>query len=90
MNATDLLRELETLAHAARVRRMVALGQAARSDSRSAGVIAALEQGDVYARSLALYTCYGSGDGAYIAGAASGRWARVGRAHSRAASAGGR
>lgn len=66
MNATDLLRELETLAHAARVRRMVALGQAARSDSRSAGVIAALEQGDVYARSLALYTCYGSGDGAYI------------------------
>ena len=66
MNATDLLRELETLAHDARVRRMVALGQAARSDSRSASVLSTLERGDVYARSLALYACYGSGDGGHV------------------------
>lgn len=63
MNATDLLRSLEPLAHDARVRRMVELGRQARSDSRTASLLAALEQGNWYARSLALYSCYGSADG---------------------------
>jgi hypothetical protein len=65
MNATDLLRSLEPLAHDARVRRMVELGRQARSDNRTASLIACLEQGDWYARSLALYSCYGSADGAH-------------------------
>jgi hypothetical protein len=55
-----LLRELEPLTHAARMKRLMKLGQAAATDSGAAAVIAALENGDFYQRFLALHSCFGS------------------------------
>jgi hypothetical protein len=66
MKAATLLRELEPLIHTDRVRRMVALGREARTNAAVAATLTALEQGDVYQRSLALYACYGSADGALV------------------------
>ena len=60
---TDLLRELESVTHIARMRRMVEVGRAAKTDARMAQVIAELERGGFYERMLALQSCYGSGDG---------------------------
>jgi hypothetical protein len=66
MNLAGLLRELETLTHDARARRMVELGRNARGDRSVPELLAALERGDVYERGLALTSCYGSGDGAHV------------------------
>ena len=66
MTLADLLRDLELLAHDARMRRMVALGQEARTDSSVAATLADLERGDMYQRSLALYACYGNRDSAPV------------------------
>lgn len=61
MKADTLLKELESLPHSRRVRRMVELGKLGDP------VIDELEKGDFYRRGLALHSCYGSRDRARIA-----------------------
>src|ERR1051326_220570 len=58
MTVDELLRDLETLSHTARVRRMIDLGR--RNDAESHALIAVLEAGGFYERSMALYSCFGS------------------------------
>lgn len=55
-----LLQECATMTHAGRMRRMVEVGRLAASDESVRQTIAALEQGDVYQRVLAVQSCYGS------------------------------
>lgn len=59
----DLLRELETIPHGARMRRMVEVGRAAAKESQAADTIATLARAGFYGRLLALQSCYGSKDG---------------------------
>ena len=66
MTAKQLLQELETLPYAARIRRMVELGRTAVHDPQLATILTTLEQGDFYARFLALHACFGSRDGAHV------------------------
>lgn len=66
MTAKHLLHELETLPHAARIRRMVELGRAAAHDSDITSTLTTLEQGNFYERFLALHSCFGSYDGAHV------------------------
>lgn len=66
MIAEPLLHELETLTHTARIRQMVDCGRAAKHDPQVAAALTALEKGDFYARFLAIYSCFGSRDGAHI------------------------
>jgi hypothetical protein len=60
------LRELETLSHDARARRMVALGREAATRSDVMTAVAELESDNAYARYLALHACFGSRDGAPV------------------------
>ncbi len=62
MTPEQLLLECETLTYMARMRRLVELGREAASDTSVARTIAALAQGTLYERLLALQTCYGSRD----------------------------
>lgn len=62
MTPEHFLRELESLSHDARMRRMIETGRAARRDREAATLVAALAKGDFYQRLLALQSCYGSGD----------------------------
>jgi hypothetical protein len=65
----QLLQELESLSHSARIQRMVALGrEAATTDPALKNTIAALEQdtSSYYPRYLALYSCFGSRDGTHV------------------------
>lgn len=64
----QLLQELENLSHTARIERMVAFGKAAITDQQVRNTISALEQdtSSYYSRYLALYTCFGSRDGAHV------------------------
>jgi HEAT repeat protein len=64
-DSDTFLREIETLSHAARVRVMIALGKQAQENPAAATTIAVLEQQGFYERYLALYSCYGSRDGAH-------------------------
>lgn len=66
MTASNLLQELETLPHHARVLRMVELGRAATHDPVIAEILAELELGDFYHRFLALHSCFGSYDSAHV------------------------
>jgi hypothetical protein len=66
MKTDKILRALEKLTHSGRVRRMVELGREAITDSNAASVIAGLEEGDFYERSLALQSCFGSRDGEHV------------------------
>jgi hypothetical protein len=59
-----LLAELETLCHADRIRRVIELGKKARTSAPAARTLATLADGPFYQRLLAVYACYGSGDGA--------------------------
>lgn len=65
MTRTELLRALERLTHAERMRRMVELGRQAGDDPTVATALDQLERGDFYERYLALQACYGSRDGAH-------------------------
>ncbi len=60
MSPDTLLRELETLTHDARMRRMAELGSAARTDPRIAATLDVLDGGGFCERLLALQSCYGS------------------------------
>lgn len=71
MTPKKLLQECETLTHYGRMRRMVELGQLAASDPSISETLVALAQGDVYQRTLATQTCYGSHDTDQIAQALS-------------------
>ena len=55
-----LLAELEIAPHEARVRRMVALGQAARTDPPAAALVDQLATGSLWERQLALWAAFGS------------------------------
>ena len=68
MTAQTLLESLEPLTHHDRVRRMVALGQAAATgDADARTVLSALRaRPDAYARVLAMESVYGSRDGAAV------------------------
>lgn len=62
MSRTNLLTELESLTHSARMRRMVEHGKLARGDSAARQVLDELRTGGVYERRLAVQACYGSRD----------------------------
>ncbi len=64
MTTEELLRELESQTHSQRVRAMVELGRQDTAENKA--IIAELERGDFYSRSLALYACYGSRDAAHV------------------------
>jgi hypothetical protein len=66
MTPAELLRELEGVPHDARMRRMVEVGRRAREEPGVAAVLADLERGGFYERSLALQSCFGSRDGAHV------------------------
>src|SRR6516162_1115217 len=59
-----LLRELESLTHDARLRRMVEVGRQAARDRAAAAILAALEGGGFYERLLALHAAHGTRDAA--------------------------
>ncbi|HEX5273016.1 MAG TPA: hypothetical protein VFW33_21110, partial [Gemmataceae bacterium] len=59
-----LLRELESLAHDARMRRMVEVGRQSVRDRAAAATLTALEAGGFYERLLALQAAHGSRDAA--------------------------
>lgn len=69
-NVAALLQELDPLPHPERTQRMVALGQAAKTDAKARELLDALwnSEGDsaAYARRLVLKSCYGSHDGARV------------------------
>ncbi len=67
LSADDLLAELELLSHNARMREMVAHGQAARGDAVLATTLGDLEGRGFYERYLAVSSCFGSRDGAHVA-----------------------
>lgn len=60
-----LVKQLETVTHAARMRRMTELGRAAATDAQIAQTLTALENGGFYERCLALQSCFGSKDGGH-------------------------
>lgn len=67
MNISTLLAELETIPYDNRVKRMVALGQQARTDAAAAELLQGLATASsFYERQLALLACYGSGNGAHV------------------------
>lgn len=66
MSPAQLLAELQSMYHDARVQRMVALGRAARTDPRSAALLEELFKGDPYQRRLVLKSCLGSGNGRQV------------------------
>src|SRR5262249_2252224 len=61
--AQSLLKKLERLTHAARMKYMVEVGRQARGDAPIAAMLRNLEKGGFYERFLALQSCFGSGDG---------------------------
>ena len=63
MTAAELLQQFETQTHRQRVAAMIALGR--QNDGESRAIIAQLEQGNMYERMLALYSCFGSRDSAH-------------------------
>jgi hypothetical protein len=64
MTVERLLARCAALAYGDRVRLMIDLGRQSVSDPVVAATLAALADGDVYQRMLALQACYGSGDSA--------------------------
>src|SRR5689334_3354626 len=66
MTPEQLLQECETLTHNGRMRYMADLGRSVSTDASVASTIAALAQGDVYQRVLALQSCFGSRDSAQV------------------------
>lgn len=66
MTPDELLCELESLTHDARMKRMVEIGRNATIDANAAATLNALEQGGLYERLLALQSCNGSRDGVCV------------------------
>src|SRR6266511_2919508 len=65
MTSEQLLGELEPLSHRERLRRMVQIGRAARTDAAVAAMLASLREGDVCERWLAIQACHGSREGSH-------------------------
>jgi hypothetical protein len=66
MTPDTVLAELEPLTHGDRVRRMIALGRQAGTDTAAAETLRTLAAGGFYERMLALFSCSGSRDGAHV------------------------
>lgn len=64
MTVAELLEQLESQTHGERVKTMIALGR--QEDAESRDIVGHLEQGNMYERMLALYSCFGSRDGAHV------------------------
>ena len=71
MTPEQILQECETLTYNGRMRRMVELGHEASIDVSIADTLATLAQGDVYQRTLALQSCFGSYNFTQVLGALS-------------------
>ena len=67
MTREKLLRELESLPHDGRMRRVFEIGRLAREDDSVEATLRELERGGFYERQLALHSCYGSRDGERVA-----------------------
>jgi hypothetical protein len=65
MSCKALLKKLDPLTHAARMKYMAEVGQKARRDPRLGDTVRILEKGGFYERLLALQSCFGSGDGSH-------------------------
>ncbi|HVF11195.1 MAG TPA: hypothetical protein VNA16_10350, partial [Abditibacteriaceae bacterium] len=66
MTREELLHELESLTHDARMSRMVEIGRSATTDASVEATLSELECGGHYERRLALQSCFGSRDGARV------------------------
>src|SRR5262249_44232951 len=66
MKRADLLRDLEKLTHAERVRRLVEIGRRSLGDARLRVTLDELERGGSYERRLVLHACCGSRDAARV------------------------
>lgn len=66
MNPNKLVRQLESLTHDERMRRMIEVGRRIATDSSTTAILDSLEFGGFYERLLALQSCYGSGDSARV------------------------
>ncbi len=66
VSGAALLKRVRPLTHVARVRAMVDLGRAARTDTAMAALLSSCARGSFEERWLALYACFGSRDGAYV------------------------
>jgi hypothetical protein len=65
MTAQAVLKKLEPMTDAARMRHMVELGKKARNDAGTAAILRDLEQGQFYERIMALQSRFGSGVGSH-------------------------
>ncbi len=66
MTSDTLLRQLESLSHDRRMRQIVEIGRNSTSSPTIAATLDILEQGSIYDRFLALFSCYGSYDGGRV------------------------
>jgi hypothetical protein len=66
MPPASLRRELETLTHSARMRRMTELGRESLVEPFARDIMRALERGNVFERYLALQSSQGSRDGGHV------------------------
>lgn len=66
MTPAALLRQLNALSHADRMRRLVEVGRESRSDPRLAAALDAFEEGSFFERYWSLHACFGSRDVARI------------------------
>src|SRR5258708_22908224 len=62
----QLLQDVETLPHAARVQVMIELGRRSQTDSELAVLLNELAQGEWYQRFLALNACFGSANASQV------------------------
>mgnify|MGYP002403955370 CR=1 FL=1 len=62
----QLLQDVETLPHAARLQAMIALGRRSQTDAEIAALLNELAQGEWYQRFLALNACFGSANAAQV------------------------
>jgi hypothetical protein len=63
MTPAVALRQLASLSHSDRMRRLVELGRTSRTDPRLGAALAGLEEGGFHDRLLSLQACFGSRDG---------------------------
>src|SRR5260370_18493049 len=66
MTLDQLLQDVETLPHAARVQTMIELGRRSQTDPETAMLLSELAQGEWYQRFLALYSCFGSANAGQV------------------------
>jgi hypothetical protein len=66
MTLDQLLQDVETLPHVARVQTMIELGRRSQTDAETAALLSEMAQGEWYQRFLALYSCFGSANASQV------------------------